>query len=63
MDLEIMEKRLAEEALYTDPDRREELTDLVRRQGELRAGVEDLEWEWLEVSEALEQARTGEGES
>jgi ATP-binding cassette subfamily F protein 3 len=63
MDLEMMEKRLAEEALYTDPDRREELTDLVRRQGELRAGVEDLEWEWLEVSEALEQARTGEGES
>ena len=47
---------LADESLYTDPDRKDEVAQLVREQGEARAAIEALEWEWLEASEKLEQA-------
>ncbi|MEJ2533913.1 MAG: ATP-binding cassette domain-containing protein [Gammaproteobacteria bacterium] len=55
-ELELLETRLADEGLYTDATRRDELTALVRSQGETRAGIDALEWEWLEASEALEAA-------
>ena len=54
MELEILEKRLADETLYTDPGRKEELTGLIRQQGVIKASMETCEWEWLEASEALE---------
>ncbi len=55
MELEILEKRLADEMLYSDPGRREEMTGLIRQQGPIKALMETLEWEWLEASEALEK--------
>jgi ATP-binding cassette subfamily F protein 3 len=54
MELEMLEKRLADATLYTDPGRKEELTDLIRQQGSIKTALESLEWEWLEASEALE---------
>ena len=42
--------------MYTDQDRKDELTQLVKDQAEAKAAIESLEWEWLEVSEKLEQA-------
>jgi ATP-binding cassette subfamily F protein 3 len=60
-ELEGLEARLADEDLYADAARRDELADLVRRQGEARARVETLEWDWLEASEALEQAQAEPG--
>jgi ATP-binding cassette subfamily F protein 3 len=54
MELEMLEKRLADETLYSDPDRREELTGLIKQQGAIKASMESSEWEWLEASEALE---------
>jgi len=56
MELEMLEKRLADETLYTDPGRKDELTLMVKEQGSLKSGIETLEWEWLEASEALEKA-------
>jgi ATP-binding cassette subfamily F protein 3 len=54
MELEMLEKRLADATLYTDPGRKEELTGLIRQQGSIKTAMESLEWEWLEASEALE---------
>ncbi len=56
MELEMLEKRLAAEALYADPGRKDELAGLVRDQAAVRAWIDTLEWEWLEASEALEKA-------
>jgi ATP-binding cassette subfamily F protein 3 len=55
MELEMLEKRLADETLYIDPGRKEEMTGLVKQQGSLKASLETLEWDWLEASEALEK--------
>jgi len=55
MELEMLEKRLADETLYTDPGRKEEMTGLIKQQGSIKASLETLEWEWLEASEALEK--------
>jgi len=54
-ELEKLETQLADRALYTDPDKKEELTSLLRQQGEIKAALETSEWEWLEASEALEK--------
>jgi ATP-binding cassette subfamily F protein 3 len=51
-----LEERLVDESIYTDPDRKDELMQLVRDQAAAKAAVETLEWEWLEASEKLEQA-------
>ena len=51
-----LEERLADESIYTDPGRQEEMTQLVQEQAAARTAVEALEWEWLEASEELEQA-------
>jgi ATP-binding cassette subfamily F protein 3 len=56
MDLEILENRLADQSLYAESGRSEELTALVRQQAAIKSAVESLEWEWLEASEALEGA-------
>ena len=56
MELEMLEKRLAEETLYTDPGRKEELTAMIKEQGTIKTTIEELEWEWLEASEALEKS-------
>jgi len=54
MDLEILENRLADQALYTETGRTDELTDLIKHQATIKSAIETLEWEWLEASEALE---------
>ena len=51
------DEQLADEAIYSDTARKQELTDLVRNQAETRASIADLEWQWLEASEELENAR------
>ena len=56
MELEMLERKLADGALYTDPSRKEELTGLIREQAGLKSDLEALELEWLEASEALERA-------
>jgi ATP-binding cassette subfamily F protein 3 len=57
-ELELIDQRLAEEALYSDPTRRSELTELGRRRADCQDQIEALEWAWLEASEALEQAKS-----
>ena len=54
MELEMLEKCLADATLYTDPGRKEELTILIKQQGLIKTTMESLEWEWLEASEALD---------
>ena len=51
-----LEARLADESMYTDPDRKEELTRLIQDEAAVRSDVESLEEAWLEASETLEQA-------
>ncbi len=46
--------QLADEKIYTDASRKDELTRLVKDQAALRAELETLEWDWLEASEELE---------
>ena len=55
MELEMLEKRLADETLYTDSARKQELTGLIKQQGAIKVVMESNEWEWLEASEALEK--------
>ncbi len=54
--LEALEQRLADETLYTDQERKTELTDLVQEQADTKSEIQTLEWHWLEASEALENA-------
>jgi ATP-binding cassette subfamily F protein 3 len=56
MELQILEKKLADQGLYADAGRKEELTALIKSRAQLKSGIETLEWEWLEASEALEKA-------
>jgi ATP-binding cassette subfamily F protein 3 len=51
-----LEASLADEAIYANPERKDELTQLVREQAAIKSAIESLEWEWLEASEQLEQA-------
>jgi ATP-binding cassette subfamily F protein 3 len=51
-----LEARLADETMYGDPKRKDELTQLVRDQAAVKSAVESLEWEWLEASEELDLA-------
>jgi len=53
-ELEMLDKKLTDESLYTDPGRKEEMTEMIKQQGSIKASLETLEWEWLEASEALE---------
>ena len=51
-----LDARLSDESLYVDPSSKQELTQLVRDQADVKAAIDKLEWQWLEVSEELEQA-------
>ena len=51
-----VEARLTDESMYTDPDRKDELTRLIQDQAAVRSKIESLEEAWLEASETLEQA-------
>ncbi len=53
--LHALEQQLADENLYRDGSRKNELTGLVKAQAGQKAMLEKLEWDWLEASEALEQ--------
>jgi ATP-binding cassette subfamily F protein 3 len=55
-ELESLDERLADETIYTNPERKSELAELVKAQVSLRSEVEALEWNWMEASEALETA-------
>ena len=54
--LDAFEKRLGDESLYADQDRKDELTGLLQQQADTRADLQALESNWLEASEALEDA-------
>lgn len=51
-----LEHKLADESLYSG-GQQEEITRLTSAQGQARETLEMLEMEWLEISEALEEAR------
>jgi len=51
-----LDERLADESLYTDANRKDELTEIVKDQAAVKATIEALEWEWLEASEELERS-------
>jgi ATP-binding cassette subfamily F protein 3 len=50
-----LDERLADESLYSDTNRKDELTQLVKDQAAVKAAIEALEWDWLEASEELEK--------
>ncbi len=52
--LATFDEQLADEALYSDTTRKDELKQLVKDQAATKSEIESLEWDWLEVSEALE---------
>jgi ATP-binding cassette subfamily F protein 3 len=54
--LEAIDARLADEAIYANSERQDELTQLVQDQAELKLDIDRLEWNWLEASEKLERA-------
>ena len=43
-----------DESIYSDPNRKDELTQLIREQAAVKSSIEELEGEWLDASEALE---------
>ncbi len=55
-ELATVEEALGEAELYTDASRKEELTETLARQGQLKSRLDDLEAEWLAAEEALESA-------
>lgn len=50
------EARLADESIYSDAERANEIKQLVLDQANMKSEIESLEWDWLEASEALERA-------
>ena len=56
-----LEAGLADESIYADPDRQDEVTQLIKDQAAAKSAIESLEWEWLEASEKLENANLKEG--
>ena len=51
-----VEAQLVDESIYSDPNRKDELTRLIREQAAVKSSIEELEGEWLDASEELEQA-------
>jgi ATP-binding cassette subfamily F protein 3 len=51
-----VENSLADESIYTDPERHTDLAELVKDQASLKSAIDSLEWEWMEASEAVEMA-------
>ncbi|MGB5512809.1 MAG: ATP-binding cassette domain-containing protein, partial [Woeseiaceae bacterium] len=56
VELESLQERLTDQSIYTDHERKPELTRLVQDQATKKAEIQALEWSWLEASEALEAA-------
>ena len=50
-----LDEQLADENIYADTRRKDELTQLVKDQAAVKTEIESLEWEWLDASEKLEQ--------
>ncbi len=48
-----IETWLSDESAYTD-DKKPQLQEMLKRQGEVKTAIEDCEWEWMSVSEKLE---------
>ena len=61
--LEELESKLADNSLYTDPGRKEELAGLMKDQAGLRNALEKQEADWLEASEALDRASQSSNQS
>lgn len=55
--LTLIDERLADESIYQDTERRSEVAQLVRDQGQLKSEIDQLEWDWLEASEEFENAK------
>jgi ATP-binding cassette subfamily F protein 3 len=55
-ELATVQERLADEAIYSDTERKSELAELIKEQASLKSATETLEWNWMEASEALERA-------
>ena len=58
--MQTIEEKLSDPEIYSEPARKDELTAIIREQAEHKSTIESLEWEWLEASELLEQARAAE---
>ena len=59
-ELLALELKLTDSALYSDPERKEELNGIMREQAGSKTAIEALEWEWFEAIEALEKARSAD---
>jgi ATP-binding cassette subfamily F protein 3 len=55
-ELTALESKLMDEDLYSDSDRQDELTALIKEQATIKSDIESLEWSWLKASEDLEAA-------
>ncbi len=53
--LKLFETDLADEALYTDANRTDELKQLLKDQAKEKTDIDSLECDWLEVSEKIEE--------
>ncbi len=58
-ELKGIEIQLTDETLYLDGKRKPELTSLIKLQADIRALLQQREWDWLEASEELEKAHAG----
>ena len=56
IELQAIDAQLADESIYTDPDRRALVAELMQKQRAAKSRIENLEWAWLEASEAAEKA-------
>ena len=56
VELETLDEHLTDPSIYTDHERKSELTQLVQDQAAKKAEIQTLEWNWLEASEVLEAA-------
>ena len=55
-ELDSVEKILADETTYTDPNCKTEIAELVRTQASLKSAIDSLEWDWIIASEVLDGA-------
>jgi ATP-binding cassette subfamily F protein 3 len=55
-ELDAVEQGLGDEDIYSDPERKDELTGLIKNQATLKTAIGTLEWDWMEASEAVEKA-------
>jgi ATP-binding cassette subfamily F protein 3 len=50
------DKQLADESIYSDAGRQDEVKQLVAKHAGIKVEIDALEWEWLEVNEELDLA-------